>query len=44
MRPTLAWIVVYPDAQEVLFGPDFAPPDALVAGRCPPMWWWMRPA
>jgi hypothetical protein len=35
VRPTLAWIVVYPDAQEVLFGPDFAPPAARVAGRCP---------
>jgi hypothetical protein len=35
VRPTLAWIVVYPDAQEVLFGPDIAPPAALIPGRCP---------
>jgi hypothetical protein len=35
VRPSLAWIVVYPDAEEVLFGPDLAPPAARVAGRCP---------
>jgi hypothetical protein len=35
LRPVLAWIVVYPDAEEVLFGPDFAPPTARGAGRCP---------
>jgi hypothetical protein len=35
VRPVLAWIVVYPDAEVVLFGPDIAPPDARVAGRCP---------
>jgi hypothetical protein len=35
-RSVLAWIVVYPDAREVPFGgPDFAPPDARVRGRCP---------
>jgi hypothetical protein len=36
MRPALAWIVVYPDAEVVSFGgPDFAPPAARVRGRCP---------
>jgi hypothetical protein len=34
-RPVLAWIVVYPDAEEVLFGPDFGPAAARGAGRCP---------
>jgi hypothetical protein len=35
VRPTLAWIVVYPDAEVVEFGrPDFAPPPARVS-RCP---------
>jgi hypothetical protein len=34
VRPTLAWIVVYPDAEVVEFGPDFAPPPARVQ-RCP---------
>lgn len=36
VRPALAWIVVYPDATEVLFGgPDFAPAAARVRRRCP---------
>jgi hypothetical protein len=35
VRPVLAWIVVYPDAKEVLFGPDLTPPAARVPGRCP---------
>ena len=34
-RLVLAWIVVYPDAEQVLFGPDFTPPDSLGAGHCP---------
>jgi hypothetical protein len=35
VRPTLAWIVVYPDAEVVEFGgPDFAPPPARVS-HCP---------
>jgi hypothetical protein len=35
-RPVLVWIVVYPDAEEeVVFGPDFGPPAARGAGRCP---------
>jgi hypothetical protein len=35
VRPTLVWIVVYPDAEVVEFGrPDFAPPPARV-WRCP---------
>jgi hypothetical protein len=33
-RPALAWVVVYPDAEVVEFGPDFAPPPARV-WRCP---------
>jgi hypothetical protein len=36
VQPTLAWIVVYPDANEGLFGgPDVASPAARVRGRCP---------
>jgi hypothetical protein len=40
VRPTLAWIVVYPDAEAVSvggpdFGPDFAPSAPRKAGRCP---------
>jgi hypothetical protein len=35
VRPTLAWVVVYPDAEEVVFGPDFGPSAARKAGRCP---------
>jgi hypothetical protein len=35
VRPTLAWIVVYLDAKAVVFGPDFAPDAARVAGCCP---------
>jgi hypothetical protein len=35
VRPALAWVVVYPDAEVVEFGrPDFAPPPARV-WRCP---------
>jgi hypothetical protein len=34
VRPRLAWIVVYPDAEEVSFGPDFRPDNEPV-GRCP---------
>ena len=35
VRPALAWIVVYPDAKEILFGPDLAPAAGHVPGRCP---------
>jgi hypothetical protein len=40
VRPTLAWIVVYPDAETVSmggpeFGPDFAPPAPRKVDRCP---------
>jgi hypothetical protein len=40
VRPTLAWIVVYPDAEVVSmggpeFGPDFAPAAPRKVGRCP---------
>ena len=35
VRPGPAWIVVYPDAKEVLVGPDLAPAAARVPGRCP---------
>ena len=34
VRPTLAWVVVYPDAEVVSFGPDFRP-DTEPVGRCP---------
>jgi hypothetical protein len=34
VRPTLVWVLVYPDAEVVEFGPDYAPPPARV-GRCP---------
>jgi hypothetical protein len=33
-RPVLAWVVVYPEAEIVDHGPDFAPPPARVQ-RCP---------
>ena len=33
-RPVLAWVVVYPGAEVVEHGPDFAPP-ATRGGRCP---------
>jgi hypothetical protein len=35
VRPKLAWIVVYPDAEEVLFGPDFRPDAPRKVDRCP---------
>jgi hypothetical protein len=36
VRPTLAWIVVYPDAEVISFGgPDFAPPAPREVGHCP---------
>ena len=36
VRPTLAWIVVYPDAEEIpIGGPDFAPAAARAQHRCP---------
>ena len=36
VRPALAWVVVYPDAETPGFGgPDFAPAAARVRGRCP---------
>jgi hypothetical protein len=41
VRPTLAWIVVYPDAEIVSmgggpeFGPDFKPPAPRQVGHCP---------
>jgi hypothetical protein len=34
-RPALAWVVVYPDALTVPFGPDIAPASARVRRRCP---------
>jgi hypothetical protein len=41
VRPKLAWIVVYPDAEDVSmgggpeFGPDFKPDAPRKVGRCP---------
>ena len=35
VRPVLTWIVIYPDAKEVLFGPDVASASTQVAHRCP---------
>ena len=36
VRPTLAWIVVYPDAEVVsVGGPDFGPDTPRPVGRCP---------
>ena len=35
VRPTLTWIVVYPDAEVVEFGPDFAPDAPRKVDRCP---------
>jgi hypothetical protein len=36
VRPRLAWIVVYPDAEVVAFGgPDFAPDTPRKVDRCP---------
>jgi hypothetical protein len=34
-RPSRGWIVVYPDAEMVTFGPDFRPETDQPAGRCP---------
>jgi hypothetical protein len=41
VRPTLTWIVVYPDAEDISMGggpesgPDFAPPAPREVGHCP---------